>query len=366
MKRLSLGILGLALLLGACTRNESAMSSDRAYGKPDNIYLITDNDIWMDTVGMVFLDHFERYYPVMPQPEPMFDIRFVESSKMNSTFRKFRTLVYLVDLSRSGNHVADAELILGKDIKSKVAAQPDKNVFYLKDTWVLDQMIVFILGNNRQHLLETIASQAPKISEKIYKKDEEKHKAMIYHANNENAEVVITKEFGVSMKIPKSYVHIANEEGKYLWLRKEDAYQNSNIFIRKYPLADSTRLNEANFKRLRNNFTHQYVIDKKADAYQMIYEDLPKPEFKQVTLGGYPALECRGVYHTKNKFMGGPFISYLIEDAANKQVILLDGNVYAPGGQNENSKQKKWEEWYKRPYIRQLEVIFKTLEKPKE
>jgi hypothetical protein len=46
--------------------------------------------------------------------------------------------------------------------------------------------------------------------------------------------------------------------------------------------------------------------------------------------------------------MGGPFISFIIDDVKNDRVIHIDGFVYAP-------------QFKKRDYIRQLEAILHSI-----
>ena len=72
--------------------------------------------------------------------------------------------------------------------------------------------------------------------------------------------------------------------------------------------------------------------------------------FRQASrLGGLSAIETRGLWRMKNDFMGGPFLNYLIKDPKNDRIIMVEGFVYAP-------KIKK------RPLMRQLDIIFGTLE----
>ncbi|MCH8904413.1 MAG: DUF4837 family protein [Bacteroidetes bacterium] len=63
--------------------------------------------------------------------------------------------------------------------------------------------------------------------------------------------------------------------------------------------------------------------------------------------------EVRGLWEMKNEFMGGPFISYSVHDKLNNRVITLEGFVFAPGER-------------KKVYIRQLEVILKSLKLKQE
>ena len=75
--------------------------------------------------------------------------------------------------------------------------------------------------------------------------------------------------------------------------------------------------------------------------YQPIAFDLRKGELNIV--------ELRGLWELENGFMGGPFISHSVYDAARNRIVTVDGYLYYPN-------QKK------RVKLKQLEAIIYSLE----
>ena len=61
------------------------------------------------------------------------------------------------------------------------------------------------------------------------------------------------------------------------------------------------------------------------------------------------AIESRGLWFVENDYMGGPFISYTIEDKANERLIVVEGFSYSPSSK-------------KRDVVFELEAILKTTE----
>lgn len=59
-------------------------------------------------------------------------------------------------------------------------------------------------------------------------------------------------------------------------------------------------------------------------------KDLPVYEYKS-ELDGFYMKEIRGVWEMEKDFFGGPFISYAIVKDLDKEIILIDVFVYAPG-----------------------------------
>ena len=72
------------------------------------------------------------------------------------------------------------------------------------------------------------------------------------------------------------------------------------------------------------------------------------PVTTEVEIGSIQALESRGLWFVEGDFMGGPFISYTIEDKQNERLIVLEGFSYSPSSK-------------KRDVIFELEAILKTV-----
>ncbi len=97
------------------------------------------------------------------------------------------------------------------------------------------------------------------------------------------------------------------------------------------PYENKSQLTKEGLKEIRNMLGREYVSTT-LDSSFMKVNDRDLPLFVSVTeINGHYALEGRGIWEMENDFLGGPFVSYLINDEANKQLVMVDGFVLAPG-----------------------------------
>jgi hypothetical protein len=132
-------------------------------------------------------------------------------------------------------------------------------------------------------------------------------------------------------------------------LRKETNTISSNIFVRILPFADSTRATPDQLKYTRNKLTKVYFSTWVDSSYMQIDDRVMGMYFQPMLFDGRQTLQARGLWGMVNDFMGGPFVTYMIEDEKNQRIILLDGFTHAPGQQ-------------KRPEMRKLDMVFSTFE----
>jgi hypothetical protein len=74
---------------------------------------------------------------------------------------------------------------------------------------------------------------------------------------------------------------------------------------------------------------------------------------REIKVNDLDVIETRGLWHVKNDFMGGPFVTFTVIDNEKNRVVNFDAFVYAP-------------QFKKRDYLRQLEAVLYTLQKPKK
>ena len=72
-----------------------------AMARMNEIVAVADKDLWEGAVQDTFNYYFQSAYPIMPTPEPMFDVRhFTPIQLDNESLRKeLRTYIVLADLN---------------------------------------------------------------------------------------------------------------------------------------------------------------------------------------------------------------------------------------------------------------------------
>ncbi|CAA6817971.1 MAG: Unknown protein [uncultured Aureispira sp.] len=336
----------------SCTQQQRASIAvtPSAYGKVDNIMVIADEYTWTTTIGDTFKNYFEALYPVTPQPEPIYDLRYKTPKQFNEgkVLRTHRAILIMGALDDM-NDPASAEIrkAIGPENVEKAKNQPSYRVASHKDRWAEGQTVVYWFAPTREELLKTVSKDYQEVMKQFNKADTDFFIQQIYApGSNVDATNAIFANFKIDLKIPRDFA-IANIDSNSVWLRRETNKTSSNIFMTTLPLADSTALNPENHKRIRNQLTKVYFSTHIEDSYMQIDDRVLPIYYQEMTFDNKTALQARGLWGMVNDFMGGPFVTYMIKDPANNRVIILDGFIHAPG-------QKK------RPEMRKLDMIFST------
>ena len=120
------------------------------------------------------------------------------------------------------------------------------------------------------------------------------------------------------------------------------------IQIFDYPANGPEDLNTEALIAKRNQITKKYTEGPRADSY-MTLSPMYRPIAFDLRKGEMDIIELRGLWELENGFMGGPFISHSVYDAARNRIVTVDGYLYYPN-------QKK------RVKLKQLEAIIYSLE----
>lgn len=339
--------------LWACTPQQRARLTvtPSAYGKVDNIMVISDPYNWETTIGDTLRTAFEALYPVTPQPEPLYDLRYKSPKEFTAgkVYRTFRSILILGVLDDPNDKAATMiQKALG-DVKiQKAYDNSNYTIAVQHDRWAKGQTIVYWFAPTRTALLETVAKNYGQVMKQFNKADTKRLIESAY-ATGQNTEATnfLYRQFDISLKIPREFI-TANADSVSVWLRYETNKTSSSIFVYSLPLSDTTQPTPTHHKRIRDQLTRQYFATRIKNSYMRIDDRYLPIYYNNITFNGNPTLLARGLWSMVNDFMGGSFISYMIKDEEHNRVLLLDGFVHAPG-------QKK------RPLLRQLDVIFSTL-----
>ena len=236
---------------------------------------------------------------------------------------------------------------IGKKNVQKASSQASYRIAIQKDRWAKGQKVIYWFAPTRDELLKTVAKDYQRVMNEFNKADTEMFIEQIYlPGQNLEATNRLHEGYGIDLKIPRDYV-IAHDDSSAIWMRKETDKISNNIFIYSLPYSDTSGLSPEYLKRIRNQLTKKYISTHIKDSYMQIDDRVLPMYFQELTLDNNPALQARGLWGMVNDFMGGSFVTYMIDDQKNSRYLILDGFVHAPG-------QKK------RPEMRRLDMIFST------
>ncbi|MEM1318757.1 MAG: DUF4837 family protein [Bacteroidota bacterium] len=323
-----------------------------AFGKANEVAVVADQALWEGTVGDTFRNYFGSAYLILPQPEPIFDLRHYTPEQLSEEpiRKELRTYILLGNVD-DGNS-ATSRLIVN-DIGSVNIEKSRSGEGYKtkvgRDKWAQGQLLIYLYGFNDADLIENIRKNFPAASKRINDADRKQIEASTFQAGeNRTLAGEIQGKMGVNFRLPADYVAVIKEPD-LVWLRKETDFASSNIMLHKIPYTDKSQLTKEGIKSIRDSLGRKYVSTEIEGTYMRI-NDIDLPMFtKVIEVNNNYTLEARGIWEIVNDFMGGSFLSYLILNTEKNELLFVDGFIHAPG--------KK-----KRERMQRLELVLASIE----
>lgn len=334
------------MILFASCQNKSPFGGQKptAIGRPNQVDIVMDSNLKNSLVWDSLDFYFTSAFPVMPAPEPFFDLRHLapEDLEFDPYKKEMKTLVFVADISDSSSFTTKmVRKDLGEEKWKKAQTDSTYTLGFAKDKWAKNQLLIYLFAKNRQTLARIMHEHFPAIASKINRHDEVSLHASLYGSMGENTEVsaLVQTKFGIKMAVPPGFV-LALEDENFLWLRSDDKKSVQNFVIRKFEYSDKNQFTKENLIRLRNEYGKKYIQTSSEDAYMQTNPlDLPVYEYPLTVNGAY-GKEFRGIWETVNDFMGGPFFSYLILKENTREIIFIDAFILAPGEEKRDMMQK--------------------------
>ena len=288
----------------------------------------------------------------MPSPEPMFDIRhFTPVELISETLRKeLRTYIIIADLNEPESA---ATQMLRRDLGEEryLSAKSDSSFHTSvgKDKWARDQILIYLFGNGKEEVYETIRKNYSAIAKRVRLHDKYKLDASIYVLKNENRGLMrdISEKFGFTFRIPGDYDNIKPDEENFMWFRKDAKRALMNIVVQKFEYTSEDQLTTESIIAMRDEYGKKHISSEAPGSYMVTNtEDLPTYDYTYEIDGQYTK-EIRGIWEMENDFYGGPYATYVILNKEKNELIFIDTFVLGPG-------QKK------RDMMMQLDYIVKT------
>ena len=322
----------------------------RAFGDVNRVNVIADDVILDSHVGDSVRYYYEQAYPLMPQPEPLYDLNHLTVEELDklATRRELTNYLILADLTDAES---PATKLVARELGEEklYAAREDyrRGTSIVTDRWATGQTLIFLVAEGPDELAKLVAQSFPAAAKRIRAADRSKLEANTYQSGR--ATVLpdsIAKLVGLSLEVPNDY-KVALAEEDLVWLRRDLGQVTQNLVVSSVPYVGEEQLSRDSVVAYRNAIGKQVVRSSTPGSY-MTSNDRDLPVVTSVTeINGQYAYEARGVWEMTDDFMGGPYFTYLIPDAATGRLYIVDAFAYAP------SKRK-------RNYMQQLELIAKS------
>ena len=319
-------LLALFFLSQCVSERNQPVELTSSFGDLSEIVVVADQSVWDGNIGDTIRSYFASAYMVLPQPEPLFDLRHFTPEQLNADPYRKQLRNYLI-VANLGAQGSETKALLQEDLGLKDNTQNGTKVG--KNKWAGDQTLVYIFAENADLLSKTIVAAYPGATERFHLSDIQVLEASTYQSGeNKDLNDQVAKNFGLNMRIPGDYF-LAMDDENTLWLRKETEFLSSNIMIHKFKYEDQKQISKEGIKTLRNDLG--YFVKTQIDSTYMRINDRDLPMIVRNIPLKYPGIQARGIWEIENDYMGGPFVSYAFVKPESDTAYFIDGFIHAPG-----------------------------------
>jgi len=267
-------------------------------GAINTMIVVMDNELWKSKVGDKVREHFAASSLGLTLNEPLFSIIQVPPEVFSGTVRNTRAVLYVQKDTLSLAH-----------IKSDLYSKPQK--------------VAVVKGTTEDELIENLDNKAKEIISTF--KNLEIDEAQNRFQRSLNKEKDIQEKFGINLSIPSIYKVVKREEN-FVWVERQIQKGTMNIIVYEMPW-DSFKVDSTFVKdivRMRDSVGNLFIPgpDVPGKRTHMRTEPAFSPSVFPAEVAGRKAAEVRGLWDIKNYPMAGPFLTYIVNDNANRTGIL--------------------------------------------
>lgn len=344
--------LSLLVLHTACNDEiaKNAGAKPSAMGVMNEIVAVSDKEDWNTMIGDTFQYYFASAYPIMPQPEPFFDIRHftLEEIQEQPLRQQLRTYVVLCNLDDDESAITRmVRRDLGEERFVKARKDGELKTSVGRDKWARNQIVIYLFGRSEDELVDNIKNSFSAVAKRINIHDAEQLKARVYAKNvNLGLQRELKENYDFNLEIPADYQFVLSKDN-YSWYRKDTKDATLNLVFKRIPYTSEEDLSKENLKALANEFGQ--LVDKTDEDNFLRLDDknLPILDYTRDINGNY-VKEIRGIWEMSKDFTGGPYISYLIYNEEAATLLNVFAFVHAPGAK-------------KREFIQQVDYLVKKI-----
>lgn len=335
MKRIIrlMAIAFAALAMISCNSNKTRKALlPNISGKAGEVLVVIDKGYWEGAVGAALRDSLAADCPYLPQREAMYNLVNVAPSGFGNMFQVHRNII-IVNIS--------------KDV-----TEPE--VVFKQDAWAAPQCVIRINASDSETAVQLIKENSGKIIKLLETAERDRVIRNAKKYEELKLAPIVTEMVGGSPHFPSGY-QLKKKTSDFIWISYDIQYVTQNVLIYKYPVVegenmlDLDNILEENAEVLKENVPGMF------ENTWMVTSPIIKPGIEYIKYKGRDFAELRGLWEVHNDFMGGPFVAHAFYSPDGKEVIVLEGFVYAP-------------KYDKRHYLRQVESILYSFEwaKPEE
>lgn len=321
--------VGVALCSISCGGDSSQITGEAkpsSMGKIYQVNTLVSPEVFNSDVIDTLDFRYGRAFPILPQPEPFFELRYYEANDLDEQplLRNLKCFLILADMS------VDDKLtqMVRRDFRESIDFK-EAGVKIGQDKWARDQLIIYIYGPDKPSLVKEINRSYQTVSDRIAQFYQGMIRSTVYvQGQNKAIQDSIHRKFKVDMKIPADYVSTL-EADSLTWLRQEVPSISRSIMVARFPYKSKEQFTHDGIIKMRNKMG-EYISSTIQGTYMRV-NAIDLPMFTQtIEVDGHFALRAEGIWEIVGDFLGGAFISYAILDESRQEIVFIDGFVYSP------------------------------------
>lgn len=322
----------LLILLGSCEKGTQKKGDilnrnlPSAFGSIGSLNVIADSSIWKGPVGDSIRSYFGRYYPILPQREESFTMRFFTPGDLNKRPVRKELTNFLI-LSDYSDQTSPTTQLTRQDLTG--AVKDSTRLIKARNKWARDQMLLYLSAEGEQALIDQLRKYKEVIEREILEHERILLEKEVYGAElHPVMQNRIRDSFGIEIKIP-FYYQTAIDKEDFLWIRGESEYVSRNIMFHRLPYQSQEQFTPEYMMSLRDSLGRN--ITSTIEGSYMVVNDIDLPlYFETKEINGHYAAVLDGIWEMENDFLGGPFTSHLILSPDNDYLVYIDVFIHAP------------------------------------
>lgn len=319
----------LAALVAVISCNEASRKKallPNISGKAGEVIVVINKGDWEGAVGTTLRDTLAQDCPFLPQKEPLYTLVDVIPSGFTNIFQLHRNIIIV----RIGNDVTE----------------PGVSIRY--DIWARPQCVITVNAIDSDSAVQLIKENSSRIIASLEQAERDRVIANSKKYEELGLAPVVTQMIGGSPHFPSGY-RLKKKTDNFIWIEYSVQYVTQGILIYKYPVVEGENMMSLESILEENNAMLKANVPGMFENTYMMTSTFATPSIEYMKYKGHDFAELRGFWEVYNDFMGGPFVAHAFYSQDGKDMIVMEGFVYAP-------------KYDKRHYLRQVESILYSFE----
>lgn len=329
MTFLALALTAITVLSCSEAKRKQALLPNIS-GKAGEVIVVIDKGQWEGIVGTTLRDTLACDCPFLPQREPLYTLVNVAPSGFTQMFQLHRNIVIV-------------------NIKADVT---EPGVIYRNDVWARPQCVIRINAADSETAVQLIKENSSRMVATLEQAERDRVIANAKKYEELSLSPVVTEMAGGAPHFPSGY-KLKKKTEDFIWIEYHPEYVTQGVLIYKYPVVQGEEMMSLDNILKNCNETLKNNVPGMFENTYMTISDFARPSIEYKKYKGLDFAEIRGFWEVQNDFMGGPFVAHAFYSKDGKDVIVLQGFVYAP-------------KYDKRHYLRLVESIIYSFEWAKE